>query len=194
MPTALNKALVLQVMGWTDNFSGWYKDFRKEQDGYVVSNNICGYAAYGKDALNGEDDEREEEQVEAIGDEEVEREEKHEEEAEEEIPEEFRKIIHYLKDFEHPEGLTCKKYLQFQHFATKFLLCEERILFRQAKPNILPKRVIWGPDERIDIISKLHNESGPRGKQGTYSKVALRYWWPHQYGDVENFVKTCKQC
>ena len=83
-------------------------------------------------ALNSEDVERgdrREEQVEAIGDEEVEREKEHEE-AEEDIPEEFRKVICYLKDFERPKGLTRKKYLQFQHFATKFLLCEEGMLFR----------------------------------------------------------------
>ena len=114
--------------------------------------------------------------MEAIWDEKVEREEEYEEEAEEAIPEEFRKIIHYLKFFEHPEGLTRKKYLQFQRFATKFLLCEEGMLFRRAKPNILPMRVIWDPDERIDIISKLHDESGHRGRQGTYSKMALHYW------------------
>ena len=147
-------------------------------------------------ALNSEGNGREdgrEEQVEAIGDKEVEREEDHKE-AEEDIPEEFCKIIHYLKDFEHPEGLTCKKYLQFQYFATKFLLCKEEMLFRGAKPNIPPKRIIWDPDERIDIISKLHDESRHRGRQGTYSKVALHYWWPHQYRDVENFIKTCEQC
>ena len=68
------------------------------------------------------------------------------------------------------------------------------MLFRRAKPNILPKRVIWDLDERIDIISKLHDKSGHRGRQGTDSKVALRYWWPHQYRDVEHFVKTCEQC
>ena len=90
-------------------------------------------------ALNGKDDERNdvredgrEEQVEAI----------EHEEAEEDIPEEFCKVIRYLKDFERPEGLTRKKYLQFQCFATKFLLCKEWMLFRQAKPNIPPKRVI----------------------------------------------------
>jgi hypothetical protein len=49
MPTALNKALVLEVMGWTHDFAGWYKLFRKEQDAYVVAQNIRGYAAYGKD-------------------------------------------------------------------------------------------------------------------------------------------------
>ena len=128
--------------------------------------------------LNGEDDERDdgqEEQVEAIGDKEAEREEEHEE-AEEDILEEFRRVIHYLKDFERPEGLTRKRYLQFPRFATKFLLCKEGMLFRQAKPNTLPKRVIWDPDERFDIISKLHDESGHRSRQGTYFKVALRYW------------------
>ena len=101
-------------------------------------------------ALNGEDDERDDERD---G-----RREEHEE-AEEDIPEEFRKVICYLKDFKDPEGLMCKKYLQFHQFATKLLLCEEGMLFRRAKPNIPPKRVIWDPNKRIDIISKLHDES-----------------------------------
>src|SRR5258706_7306500 len=70
-------------------------------------------------ALRGEA-ERDNEHVEAAGDEEAEikREEEHEEAIENDlldndIPEEFHRIIYYLKDFEHSKGLTCKKYLQF---------------------------------------------------------------------------------
>ena len=51
------------------------------------------------------------------------------------IPEDFRRVIHYLTTFERPEGLTRKKYLQFQRFATKFLL-QDGVLFWRARPNI----------------------------------------------------------
>ena len=56
-----------------------------------------------------------------------------------------------------------------------------------------PKRVVWNLEDRNNIISELYNESGYRGRQGTYTKVALHYWFPHQYWDVENFVKPYDQ-
>ena len=109
------------------------------------------------------------------------------------VPEDFHNVICYITTFERPDGLMYKKYLQFQHFATKFLL-QDGILFRRAKPNMPPKQVVWNLEDRNSIISELHDESGQRGMQDTYAKVTLRYWWPHQYRDIENFVKTCDQC
>ena len=114
-------------------------------------------------------------------------------EVERNVPEDFRRVIRYLTNFERPEGLPRKKYLQFQRHATKFLL-RNGILFRHSKPNMPPKRVVWDPEERIRIISELHDQDGHEGRQGTYSKVALRYWWPRQYREVEAFVKTYEAC
>ena len=76
--------------------------------------------------------------------------------ADNDIPEEFLKVIRYLQIFERPEGLTRKKYLQFQRFATKFLLCDG-VLYRRSKPNIPPKRVICNLDERNCIASCMTN-------------------------------------
>ena len=106
----------------------------------------------------------------------------------EEIPDNFRRVIQYLTKFERPEGLT-----RIQRYATGFLL-RDGMLFKRSKPNISPKRVIWDKEERNEIIRKLHDENGHRGRQGTYSKVALRYWWPGQYRDVEAFVRSCVPC
>src|SRR5258705_3766701 len=61
---------------------------------------------------------------------------------EEDVLEEFRNIICYLTTFERPEGLTRGKYLQFQRFATKFLL-QDSVLFRHTKPNMPPSRAVW---------------------------------------------------
>ena len=53
MPTALNKAQVCIVMGWTDRFASFYTEFRKEQNTYVMANNIRGQLAYEKDNWKG---------------------------------------------------------------------------------------------------------------------------------------------
>ena len=68
------------------------------------------------------------------------------------------------------------------------------MLFKRSKPNIPPKGVIWHKEERKEIIRKLHDENGHKGRQGTYSKIALRYWWPGLYREVEEFIKTCEAC
>jgi len=43
-------------------------------------------------------------------------------------------------------------------------------------------------------MSKLHDESGHRGKKGSYKEVALRYWWKGLYRDLEKWVKICEEC
>ena len=135
-------------------------------------------------ALRGKAERDGDEQVEAAEeDEEVKGENEHEraigdDAPENDIPEDFHNVIHYLTMFERLEGFMRKKYLQFQRFATKFLL-REGILFRCAKPNMPPKQGVWNLEDRNSIISELYNESGYRGRQGTYTKVALHYWWPH---------------
>ena len=40
----------------------------------------------------------------------------------------------------------------------------------------------------------MHDRRGHRGKKGTYTKVALRYWWKGLYRDVDKWVKTCREC
>ena len=79
------------------------------------------------------------------------------------MPEDFCNVIRYLTTFKRPEELTRKQYLQFQRFATKFLL-QDGILFRRTRPNILPKWVVWNLEDRNSIISELHDESRHRGR------------------------------
>ena len=114
-------------------------------------------------ALRGEAERDNDEQVEATEeDEEVEEETEHERAIgddapknntpENDVPKDFHNMICYLTTFERLEGLTYKKYLQFQCFATKLPL-QDCLLFRCAKPNILPKRVVWNLEDRNNIIS-----------------------------------------
>jgi len=86
-----------------------------------------------------------------------------------------------------------KAFRAFIRYATKFLV-NEGLLFRRAKLNMPPRRVIWDRNEQNNIIQQLHDESGHRDKKGTYQKVALQYWWKGLYCNVEKWVKTCQEC
>ena len=56
------------------------------------------------------------------------------------------------------------------------------------------RRVIWDENDQKSIIKELHDNSGHRGKKGTYQKIALMYQWKGLYRDVETWVKTCEEC
>ena len=111
----------------------------------------------------------------------------------EEMPDEWKKVKLYLETLQRPNGMTDKAFDTFKQYALRFLV-HEGLLFRRSKPNMPPRRVIWDADQQKRIVEELHDESGHRGKKGTYEKVSLRYWWKGLYRDVENWVKTCREC
>jgi len=108
------------------------------------------------------------------------------------VPDELRRIKHYLLTLERPDRMMDKAFRAFVRYATEFLV-NEGLLFRRAKLNMPPRRVIWDRNEQNNIIQQLHDESGHRGKKGTYQKIALRYWWKGLYHDVAKWVKTCEE-
>jgi len=89
--------------------------------------------------------------------------------------------------------MTDKQFDSFRQYSLRFLV-EEGQLFQRAKPGMPPRRVIWDQNEQKDIMSQHHDESGHRGKKGSYKKVGLRYWWQRLCRDVEKWVKTCEEC
>jgi hypothetical protein len=111
----------------------------------------------------------------------------------EDMPEELKNVRKFLTSLERPEGMTDKSFESFRRFALEFLV-EGGWLFRRAKSGMPPKRVVWKEEEQKNIMQQLHEESGHRGKKGTYEKIALRYWWKGLYRDVEKWVKTCEEC
>jgi len=79
----------------------------------------------------------------------------------------------------------------FIQYVTELLVNKE-LLFRRAKLNMPPRRIIWDRNKQNNIIQQLYDESGHRGKKGTYEKIALHYWWKGLYCDVKKCVITCE--
>jgi hypothetical protein len=89
--------------------------------------------------------------------------------------------------------MTLKEFNKFKKEALKFKV-QENHLFRRNSKNVPLRRVIDHPEERMRIIESLHDESGHRGREGTYRRIADRYWWDNMYDEVKKYVKTCEAC
>ena len=111
------------------------------------------------------------------------------EEDDKEMPDELKKIKKYILTLKRLVGMSDKVYNSFQQFALKFLV-HEGLLFFRNKVNIPPRRVVWDKVQQNEIIREMHDKGGYRGKKGTYTKVALYYWWKGLNWDVDKWVKT----
>ncbi len=40
-------------------------------------------------------------------------------------------------------------------------------------------------------MKQLYNENGYRGREGTYRRIANKYWWDGIYKNVKRFVDSC---
>ena len=102
-------------------------------------------------------------------------------------------VARFLSTLQNHNSLEAKEFRKFKAYALKFLV-QDRYLFRRASKNIPLRRVVDDVDTQTSILQELHDECGHRGREGTYRKVADRYWWPKLFKDVQAFVKSCEQC
>jgi hypothetical protein len=99
----------------------------------------------------------------------------------------------YLTTLKRPEGVTGKEFRKFKAEALKFIVLDGH-LFRRASKNIPLRRVVDNETDRSSILRALHEDSGHRGREGTYRRVADRYWWNDLAKDVARHCKTCEAC
>jgi len=56
-----------------------------------------------------------------------------------------------------------------------------------------------GPDTsslavRAEVIYTLHDRTGYAGRESTYNRIAMRYYWEGCYKHVATYIKTCRVC
>ena len=106
---------------------------------------------------------------------------------------ESNQIARYLATLARPAGMKTSEFTKFKRKALNFVV-RNRHLFRRANKNIPMRRVVDDKTQRTAIIEELHDQSGHRGRESTYRRVADRYWWDGQWNDVKAYVKTCEIC
>jgi transposase InsO family protein len=106
---------------------------------------------------------------------------------------EHEEYAHWLTTLHRPEHLDTKAFLAFKVRALQYVVRGGCLYKRQSK-NIPLRRVIDSPAEQLEVITSLHDDSGHRGREGTYRRVADRFFWKNCYQDVRKFVQSCEVC
>lgn len=106
----------------------------------------------------------------------------------------YHNIYDYLTNLQIPLSIPTSQHSNFKKKALKYSLIDNN-LYRKSK-NGVPRRYIYYPKEQQEVIQQLHESEagGHKGIAATYSKVALRYYWPTLYSDIKKYVQTCLPC
>ena len=112
---------------------------------------------------------------------------------EESYLEKSQQIAAYLTSLQRPAGMGRKEFYKFKKEAMRYCV-QGRKLFRRNNKNVPIRRVVDDDKERQEIMEKLHDESGHKGREGTYRRIADRYWWEDLHAHVKAYVRSCERC
>jgi transposase InsO family protein len=107
--------------------------------------------------------------------------------------EKFRRIAQWLLTLKNPAGLDRKELQQLRKAAQRYCVVQDTLWERTTGGRPL-RRVVDDPTIQQQILHELHEESGHRGREGTWRKVWSRYSWPGMFSDVDKHIRTCKPC
>ena len=88
--------------------------------------------------------------------------------------EKSEKIVKYFLILRKPFGMSIKEFRKWRKKALKYKV-QDRHFFRRNTKNILFRRVIDDIKEQKEIMISLHDETGHRGREDTYRRIADRY-------------------
>lgn len=106
--------------------------------------------------------------------------------------EQSQQIARWILFRKRPEGLSKGELAKFKKKALQFDM-RERYLFQRPSGGRPLRRVIDDQESKQKILQALHEESGHRGKEGTWRKIWTRYYWKGLYDDVKKHVQTCRE-
>ncbi len=89
--------------------------------------------------------------------------------------------------------MNTKEFNAFKKKAVKFKVQDNHFFCRNSK-NVPIRRVVDDPTERQIILKQLHNESGHKGREEIYRRVADRYSWDNLHAEVKMYIQTYEEC
>ena len=107
--------------------------------------------------------------------------------------EESQQYATFLTTLRRPDGMRGKEFRKVKAEALKFFV-QDGHLFRRASKNVPIRRVVDDLADQKTILKALHEDSGHRGREGTYRRVADRYWWKNLAKDASDHCHTCEAC
>src|SRR5882757_1424324 len=103
---------------------------------------------------------------------------------EDEYSDESQRIAEYLlSGGRRPRSVSTSEFGKFKKNALHFFVRRGH-LFRRPDRRNPTRRVVDADERRLGILKALHDDGGHRGIEGTYRRVADRYWWDGMWRDV----------
>ena len=112
----------------------------------------------------------------------------------------FDEIEEYLRNKTYPSTLPARDYGSKSSFRRATKRYEVKVAIYFIRKDWLSKN----KKRRMEIIRDVHRGIGDskhskamgshRGKNTTYDKIAQRYFWHNIAADINEYVKSCKQC
>src|SRR5690349_8567797 len=90
---------------------------------------------------------------------------------------ESQMIAIFLTDgMKRPSHMSPKAWRTIRKNALNYVV-RGKVLFRRADRTYSTRRVVDDPEERARILEALHDDSGHKGRETIYRRVADRYYW-----------------
>ncbi len=85
-----------------------------------------------------------------------------------------------------PDTIDLQEAKRAKKWAKQYCWKDEKLYF---KGSYVPK-----PEDRLKLVTQMHEDLGHFGEQRTLAKICHRYFWNNRIECVKAIVKTCRQC
>ena len=106
--------------------------------------------------------------------------------------ESLQRVGEYLKTMPRLAGMPDGEFTRFRGFAVKFLL-RNVVLYRCTKTEMPLRRVMRNMKDKMEFLRQLYDELGHQGRDGTYEKLRLRYYWDGLDSDIDRYIRYCEE-
>jgi reverse transcriptase-like protein/integrase-like protein len=104
-----------------------------------------------------------------------------------------QKIARYLTTLERPIDLGRTEFRQLVKRSANYSV-RDRQLWRSASKSYPPRLVVDSQGDKAKIMRELHDKTGHAGRESTYHRVAMRYFWEGCWIDCRKYVQECRAC
>ena len=107
-------------------------------------------------------------------------------------PEEFQKIIDYLRTASLPPALSHHERKNIKRLAAKYVLVNN-VLYKRTKA-IAPVRVIFTKEEQQQLMKQCHEGGAHLALKSCFDTLKTKVHWPSMYKDLREWIEACPIC
>jgi hypothetical protein len=96
----------------------------------------------------------------------------------------LQKIAQFLTTLRKPNGMSRGEFRSFRKRALKYAVIGKE-LYRRGSKNMPSRIVVDSLEKRSAILKDLHEENGHKGRESTYWRIFVRYYWEGCYEDTK---------